>query len=38
MGVNDRKWSKEKLTDSRRAIGMIRSLTEDDYMRVYSHF
>ena len=28
----------KKLTGSRKAIGVMKGLTGDDYMRVYSHF
>ena len=38
MGMKVRKISNKKLTGSRRAIGMTKGLTGDDYMRVYSHY
>ena len=38
MGVKVRKIYKKKLTGSRKAIRIMKGLTGDDYMHVYSHY
>ena len=38
IGVKDRTGVTKKLIGSRRAIGIMKGMTGDDYMRVYSHY
>ena len=38
MGVKVRKLKIKKLAGSRKAIGVIKCLSGDDYISVYSHF